>query len=198
HFPADTWHLIKETGGHVSLSPAIEMAMGHGTPAIQDALDNGVRPSLSTDHAVTISSDFFTLMRTTFITQRYFVLQRGRNGEQNLPSLLTCREILEFATSEGARCANLDSKVGTLTPGKEADIVMLRADRLDVWPLNNAPGAVVNLMNPGHVEAVFIGGKVKKYRGKLVGIDEERIIRSMQEARDAVLRRSGFQMNLLG
>jgi 5-methylthioadenosine/S-adenosylhomocysteine deaminase len=198
HFPADTWRLIKETGGHVSLSPAIEMAMGHGTPAVQDALDNGVRPSLSTDHAVTISADFFTLMRTTFITQRYFVLQRGRNGEQNLPPLLTCRDVLEFATSEGARCANLDAKVGTLTPGKEADIIMLRADRLDVWPLNNAHGAVVNLMNPGHVETVFIAGKVKKYHGKLVGVDEQGILRSMQEARDAVVRRSGFKLNLLG
>jgi len=172
--------------------------MGHGTPAIQEALDNGVRPSLSSDHAVTISSDFFTLMRSTLVTQRYFVLQRGRNGEQNLPPLLTCREVLEFATVEGARCANLDGKIGTLTPGKEADIVMLRADRLDVWPLNNAPGAVVNLMNPGHVETVFIAGKVKKYRGKLVGVDEERLLRSMQETRDAVVSRSGFQMNLLG
>jgi 5-methylthioadenosine/S-adenosylhomocysteine deaminase len=198
HFPADTWRLIRDTGGHVSLSPAIEMTMGHGTPAIQEALDNGVRPSLSSDHAVTISSDFFTLMRSTLVTQRYFVLQRGRNGEQNLPPLLTCREVLEFATVEGARCANLDGKIGTLTPGKEADIVMLRADRLDVWPLNNAPGAVVNLMNPGHVETVFIAGKVKKYRGKLVGVDEERLLRSMQETRDAVVSRSGFQMNLLG
>jgi cytosine/adenosine deaminase-related metal-dependent hydrolase len=112
--------LIKDTGGHVSLSPPIEMTMGHGTPAIQDALDNGMRPSLSSDHAVTLSSDFFTLMRSTAIAQRYFVLQRGRNGEQNLPPLLTCREVLEFATVEGARCANLDGKVGTLSPGKDA------------------------------------------------------------------------------
>jgi 5-methylthioadenosine/S-adenosylhomocysteine deaminase len=118
HFPADTWRLIRDTGGHVSLSPAIEMTMGHGTPAIQEALDNGVRPSLSSDHAVTISSDFFTLMRSTLVTQRYFVLQRGRNGEQNLPPLLTCREVLEFGTVEGARCANLDGKIGTLTPAR--------------------------------------------------------------------------------
>jgi 5-methylthioadenosine/S-adenosylhomocysteine deaminase len=198
HFPADTWRLIKDSGGHVSLSPAIEMTMGHGTPAIQDALDNGVRPSLSSDHAVTLSSDFFTLMRATSIAQRYFVLQRGRNGEQNLPPLLTCREMLELATIEGARCANLDGKVGTLSPGKEADIVMLEADRLDVWPLNNAPGAVVNLMNPGHVETVFIAGKVRKWRGNLVGVDRERVRRLMQESRDAVVRRSGFRMNLLG
>jgi 5-methylthioadenosine/S-adenosylhomocysteine deaminase len=157
-----------------------------------------VRPSLSSDHAVTLSSDLFTLMRTTAIAQRYFVLQRGRNGEQNPPPLLTCREVLEFATVEGARCANLDGKVGTLSPGKDADIVVLCADRLDVWPLNNAPGAVVNLMTPSHVETVLIAGKVRKWRGGLVGVDEQRVRQLMQESRDAVLRRAGFEMNLLG
>jgi 5-methylthioadenosine/S-adenosylhomocysteine deaminase len=106
--------------------------------------------------------------------------------------------MLEFATTAGAQCANLDTKVGTLTPGKEADIVMLRADRLDVWPLNNAPMAVVNLMNPGHVDTVFIAGKVMKWRGNLVGVDVARVLRLVEEARDAVVRRAGFQMNLLG
>ena len=98
--------------------------MGHGTPAIQEALDNGVRPSLSSDHAVTLTSDMFTLMRSTSIVQRYFVMQRQRTGTQNLPPLLTCRDLLEFSTIEGARCASIDSKVGTLTPGKEADLLM--------------------------------------------------------------------------
>ena len=106
--------------------------------------------------------------------------------------------MLEFATIEGARCAGLESKVGTLTPGKEADIVMLTADRLNVWPLNNAPGAVVNVMNPSNVDTVFIAGKVKKWRGNLVDVDAARVLRVVREARDAVVRRSGFQMNLLG
>ena len=114
------------------------------------------------------------------------------------PPLLTCRDLLEFATFEGARCANIDSKVGTLTPGKEADLLMLRADRIDVWPLNIASGAVVNLMGPSHVETVFIAGKVKKWRGNLVGVDMPRVLRSTQDARDGVLRRAGFQVDLLG
>ena len=126
------------------------------------------------------------------------LLQRARNGEQNLPPLLTCRDVLEFATIEGARCAGLEHKVGTLTPGKEADIVMLAADRLNVWPLNNAPGAVVNVMNPGHIDTVFIAGKVKKWRGTLVGVDAPRVLRLVAEARDAVVRRASFRMNLLG
>jgi 5-methylthioadenosine/S-adenosylhomocysteine deaminase len=193
-----TWRVIKDTGGHVSICAPIDMAMGHGLPAIQEALDQGFRPSLSSDHGVAIAQDFFSVMRSTYTLQRLLVLQRARKGEPNLPPLLTCRDMLEFATIAGARCANLDSKVGTLAPGKEADIVMLRTDRLDVWPLNNAPMAVVNLMNPAHVDTVFIAGRVRKWRGNLVGVDTSRVLRLVEEARDGVVRRAGFQMNLLG
>ena len=193
----DAWRLIKDTGGHVSLCPQIEMSMGHGMPAVQDALDHGLRPSLSSDHSVTIASDLFTVMRTVFTFQRMQIFARARTGAQNLPPLLTCREALEFATIEGARCANLDGKVGTLTPGKDADIVVLRADRLSLWPLNNAPGAVVNLMNPGNVDTVFIAGKVRKWRGNLVGVDASRLMRMADEARDTVMRRADFSVNFL-
>jgi 5-methylthioadenosine/S-adenosylhomocysteine deaminase len=192
------WRLIKDTGGHVSLCTQIDMAMGHGTPTIQDALDHGLRPSLSSDHGVEIAQDFFTVMRSTFTFQRNQLFQRARNGEQNLPPLLGCRDLLEFATIEGARCANLESKVGTLVPGKEADILLLAVDRLNIWPLNNAPGVVVNQMNPGNVDTVFIAGKVKKWRGNLVGVDVPRVLRLVREARDAVMRRAGFTMHLFG
>ncbi|HMA75495.1 MAG TPA: amidohydrolase family protein [Xanthobacteraceae bacterium] len=138
------------------------LAMGRGLPPIQDALDHGIRPSLSSDVDVTMAQDPFTVMRAAFTLQRLGVPKRARAGAQNLPPLLTCRDVLEFATVEGARCAGLEGKVGTLTPGKDADIVLLKADRLNVWPLNNAAGAVVNLMNPSNVDTVFIAGKVRK------------------------------------
>jgi cytosine/adenosine deaminase-related metal-dependent hydrolase len=192
------WRLIKDSGGQVSICAPIDMAMGHGLPAIQDALDHGLRPSLSSDHGVVLAQDFFSVMRSTYTLQRLLILQRARKGEPNLPPLLNCRDLLEFATIAGARCANLDGKVGMLTPGKEADIVMLAANNLDVWPLNNAPMAVVNMMNPSHVETVFIAGKVKKWRGSLVGVDVARVQRLAAEARDGVLRRAGYQVNLLG
>ncbi len=198
HLSDDAWRLIKDTGGHVSLAVPIEMAMGHGMPPIQEALDHGMRPSLSSDVDVTMAQDPFTVMRAAFTLQRLNVLQRARRGEQNLPPLLTWRDVLEFATIEGARCAMLEDKVGTLTPGKEADIVLLAADRLNVWPLNNVPGAVVNLMNPMNVDTVFIAGKVKKWRGNLVGVDLPRVLRLAQEARDGVVRRAGFAANLFG
>jgi 5-methylthioadenosine/S-adenosylhomocysteine deaminase len=196
HLGDASWRLIKDSGGRVSLAPPIEMAMGHGMPGIQDALDHGIRPSLSSDVDVTMAQDPFTVMRAAFTLQRLNLLQRAKKGEQNLPPLLTCRDVLEFATIEGARCADLDAKVGTLTPGKEADIVLLKADRLNVWPLNNAPGAIVNLMNPMNVDTVFIAGKVRKWRGELVGVDAARVQRIVADARDGVLRRANFRIDL--
>ena len=106
HLNDETWRLIKDSGGHVSLSPPLEMAMAHGMPAIQEALDHGMRPSLGSDHSSTVAQDMFGLMRTTFNLQRLHILQRARRGEQNLPPLLTPRDVLEFATIEGARCAD--------------------------------------------------------------------------------------------
>jgi cytosine/adenosine deaminase-related metal-dependent hydrolase len=174
------------------------MAMGHGFPAIQDCLDHGLRPSLSFDHSATVGTDMFGMMRTTFNLQRLGILQRRRNGEANPPPLLTCREVLEFATIEGARCAALDHKCGTLTPGKDADLIVLRADDPNIWPINNAYSAVVNLMNPGHVESVFIAGKPRKWRGALVDVDRARVLRAARESRDYVVERSGLPSNLLG
>ncbi len=192
------WRLIRDSGGRVSLCPQIEMTMGHGMPAVQQALDIGMRPSLSSDHGVSIAQDFFTIMRTVFTFQRMQIFARRRAGEANVPPLITCRDVLEFATLAGARCANLDGKVGSLTPGKEADILLLRADTPSLWPVNNAPGTVVNMMSPANVETVFIAGKVKKWRGSLVGIDWPRVMSMTDAARDAVMRRTGFSVKFLG
>jgi cytosine/adenosine deaminase-related metal-dependent hydrolase len=198
HLDDDAWRLMRDSGGQVSLCPQIEMAMGHGMPAIQRAMDFGFRPSLSSDHSVAIAPDLFTIMRQVFTLQRLLVFERRRNGETNLPALVTCRELLEFATIAGARCANLDDRVGSITPGKDADLLLLRADGLGLLPVNNAPGTVVNLMNPGNVEAVFIAGKVRKWRGNLVGVDRARVMRLAEQSRDAVMRRAGFAVDFLG
>jgi len=198
HLTEEAWQLIKQSGGRTSHSPPLEMAMAHGFPAIQDALDHGLQPSLSCDHAATVASDMFGIMRTVFDLQRLGILQRIRKKETDVPPLLTPKQVLAFATIEGARTAALERKVGSLAPGKEADLLLLRADRLDVWPHNNAYGTVTSLMNPSHVDAVFIAGKVKKWRGTLVGVDQARVRKLVQESRDAVMKRAGFKVELLG
>ena len=172
------------------------MAMGHGMPPIQEALDHGIRPSLSSDVGVTMAQDLFTVMRACFTLQRLNLLQRARRGEKNLPPLLTCRDVLEFATVDGARCPGLDQQDRHADARQGGRHRHAATDRLDVWPLNNVPGAVVNLMNPMHVDTVFIAGKVKKWRGGLVGVDVARVLKLVEEARDGVIARAGFKTNL--
>ncbi len=119
-------------------------------------------------------NDFFTQMRTVFSLQKNEVWAKRLAGEKNPPKFLTVREVLEFATIEGARANGLDKKIGSLTPGKEADIIMLRTDLLNVMPINNAVGAVVTSMTARNVDTVLIAGKVMKRNGVLAGVDMNR------------------------
>jgi len=197
HFPAALWERIRDTGGKVSIAPAVEMQEGHGVPPFQAALDHGIRPSLSTDVETSMTPDFFTIMRTAFTLQRMFINERRFNGEKNLPLWLTCREMLEMATIDGARVAHLDHKIGSLTPGKEADIILLRTDDINVFPLNNGPGAVVTLMDTSNVDTVFVAGKIMLWKGRLVGVDLKRLRRLAEHARDGILSRASYRPNLL-
>ena len=103
-----------------------------------------------------------------------------------------------MATIKGARDATSISKIGTLTPGKEADIIMLRTDMINVMPLNNAAGAVVTLMDTSNVDTVFIAGKLVKRGGRLLNVDLAAIRRSVEASREAVLSRAGYRGNRLG
>jgi len=194
----DTWKAIVGSGGHVSIATAIEMQMRHGMPPFFQALRHGIRPSLSVDVECNMSADMFTVMRNSFTLARALVNERAIAGEKNLPRLLTCKETIEFATIEGAKAAHVDSKVGTLTPGKEADIIMLSTDRINVFPMNNVPGTVVTMMDTSNVENVFVAGQVHKWRGRLVGIDLARIRRQIETARDALYVRAKYSKNLFG
>ncbi len=192
----EEWAMIADTGGHVSISCPIEMKMGHGIPPIQKSLDYGIRPSLSVDVETEMPGDMFTQMRTALTLQR--MLANARAGDPDAPALLTVRDVMEFATIEGARANGLESKVGTLSPGKEADIVLLRKDMINVMPVNNAYGAVVLGMDTSNVDTVFVQGRIRKRAGELVGVDMERIGRLAGEARDYLVENAGWPQTLLG
>src|SRR5207249_11964749 len=103
-------------------------------PPVRQAARHGSQPSLSVDVECNMTADFFTTMRPAFTVQRALANQRLMRGEPNAPAPVTCRDVIEFATIDGARAAHLDSKVGSLTPGKEADIVVLATNRINTFP----------------------------------------------------------------
>ena len=194
------WRKARDAGVGISFAVPIEMNMRHGTPPIQKALDLGFQPSLSSDVECTLTADLFTQMRSAMALQRMFINGRalGENGpaETSLPPLATTRDALRWATLNGARDLKLADKVGSLTPGKEADIVILDAEAINVAPLNHVPGAVVSLMERSNVETVIVAGKVRKWRGRLLDVDLGKLRRGLEKSRDHLFQRAGIRQDL--
>jgi cytosine/adenosine deaminase-related metal-dependent hydrolase len=132
-------------------------------------------------------------MRTVFALQKGQIWERMHKGEKDVPPFLKVRDVLEFATIEGARANGLDRKVGTLTPGKDADLILLRTDRLNVMPVNNAVAAVVTSMGPSNVDTVMIAGQIKKRNGQMVGVDQTRIAKLVNESRDRTVAAAKYE-----
>jgi 5-methylthioadenosine/S-adenosylhomocysteine deaminase len=149
------WKAAADAGAHVTLAVPIEMQMRHGTPPIQKALDLGMSLSLSTDVECTMTGDMFTQMRGVLTLQRMFANELALLGK-DFPKLMSVWDALNLATIGGAKGLKIESKTGSLTPGKDADIILLDATALNVTPLNHAPGAVVTLMDRSNVS---IGSK---------------------------------------
>jgi cytosine/adenosine deaminase-related metal-dependent hydrolase len=187
------WDIVRDRGAHVSIAVLIEMQMRHGMPPLQQALNHGILPSLSPDVDTNMTTDPFSLMRGAYCLQRALAndlaFRESNPGNLAIPQLLTSRQVIEMVTIAGAAANRLQDKVGTLTPGKEADIVVLDAKNINTWPMNNVPGTIVTLMNPRHVRDVLIAGKVVYWKGKLVGWNVDALLRQIEQARDRVLAR---------
>jgi 5-methylthioadenosine/S-adenosylhomocysteine deaminase len=192
------WNAVKAAGAHVSLAVPIEMFMRHGMPPILKTLDMGIEPSLSVDVECTLTADMFTQMRTTMALQRAFVNEMAldTNNPPDLPELLMSRDVLRYATVQGAIDLRLDSKVGSLTPGKDADIILLDAEAINVMPLNHVPGAVVTLMERSNVDTVIVAGTIRKWKGQLLGANLRRLRSELEASRDYLFEAAGIEQDL--
>jgi len=219
------WKTVQERGAQVSIAFPIEMNMRHGIPPIIKmqqlgmAAGNpyGFEPSLSVDVEVTMTADFFTQMRVAMNLQRMAVNQMTLEQKattqievandafyppnqwpkpMGTPPLLTTRDVLRYATINGAKALGLEDKVGTLTPGKEADIIILDATALNVAPLNHVPGAVVSLMDRTNVETVIVAGKVRKWQGQLLGVDLRGLNQQIAASRDYLFSAANIPQDL--
>lgn len=176
--------------------------LGNSVSPIQGVIDHGLlrRTGLSVDVEVCLSPDLFAQMRAVFLIQRVLSNKRWAEGDTTAPPMMTVRDVLTMATVGGARANGLQNKIGTLTPGKEADIVLIRANDINTGPLNNAVGTVVIGAGADNVDTVIIAGQVKKTRGKLVGVNEAAIMRAAKASRDYLGAATGLwkQQDILG
>jgi cytosine/adenosine deaminase-related metal-dependent hydrolase len=206
------WEKVAQVGAQVSIAFPIEMNMRHGEPPILKMQELKVRypnfePSLSSDVETNMTADFFTQMRSAMTMQRMMVNQAVLDSgpiptnpwppfPAGQPPLLNVRDVLRYATINGAKHLRLDGKTGTLTPGKEADIIILDGTHINVFPVNHVPGAVVQMMERSNVETVIVAGKVRKWKGQLLDVNLRRLRRELEKSRDFIYSAAGVPQNL--
>ncbi|WP_157514040.1 amidohydrolase family protein [Nocardia concava] len=183
------WQVIQRTGGTVSVSASAEQTLAMGQPALQAALDHGIATSFGTDTVGIAPVDFFSQMRAAYTWQRSRIeVARQSNSTEVQP--ISVRDILRMATLGGAQGAHLDHLVGSLTPGKRADVITLNARTLNAGPVNHAAGAIVQHMDTSNVDTVIVDGRIVKRDGRLLGVDVESVLQHLESSAAGLVSRS--------
>lgn len=188
------WQAMADTGSTVSLAPTSDAQIGldSAIPAIDEALAAGIRPGLGIDVEVALASDMFTQMRALHTIQRMRAVNAA-HGTPDQPHRISTHDVLDFATLQGAKTNGLGETTGSLTPGKQADLLLIDAEDLNTMPLNDAVGTVVLGSDPRNIAAVFIAGQVRKWNGQVVGVDLPALRHAVTESRDHVLSAAAAQ-----
>src|ERR1700678_4082101 len=198
--PQATWKLLADAGVNVTVNPRSDALFGFDDEsfAYQQAIDHCLSPGSVIDLDTAFGSDLFGEMHALFGQQRSAMPYRRFRGEANVPAPISVEAVLEAATVNGARAAGLESAIGTLAPGKQADIIMVRTDGVAVFPVTNAIGTIVQAVERSDVEMVMVAGEVRKRAGKLVGVDPAKLAADVGASRDYLLEMSGYRPDMFG
>ena len=169
NFSDETLKLTLDHGVQYTVTADAELQLGFGDPLTGKLMRLGAPVSIGTDVEVTTRADMFGCMRVTLQTQRNLDNQETwrKTDAAPLEISVTCRQALEWATLNGARMIGQEHRIGSLAPGKQADIVLVRADDLTIFPVHDPVSSLVTQAGVSNVDTVLIGGRVMKRNGKL-------------------------------
>lgn len=196
--PLETWKLLADTGVNITVNPRSDALFGFDdeTFAYQIAIDHGLTPALGIDLDTAFGSDMFGEMHALFGQQRSAMRYRRFRGEADVPAPISVEAVLRAATVNGARAAGLEEQIGTLTPGKQADIIMVRTSSVAVFPVGNAIGTIVQAVERADVDTVMVAGTLRKRAGQLVDVDQNKLNAEITASRDYLIEASGYRTEL--
>ncbi|MCP3407119.1 amidohydrolase family protein [Bradyrhizobium sp. CCGB01] len=168
--PDDLLDRMVDLGVSFSVTPENEMIQGHGFPITGRLLKRGVRPTIGIDLESILAGDLFSAARVALSMQRALDNAESRKASGTIPATTTIpvREALRWITTEGARMLGREDQIGSLTPGKFADLVIINASDLNLFPVHDPVATVVMQTSLANIEAVMIGGAWKKQNGRLL------------------------------
>ena len=191
----EAWEQIERCGVQVVLATTSDeqLSLAGGVPPIQRALDTGRKPGLSVDVEISLAGDAFTQMRATLLTQRMLAVMERTAGRPQ-PALLSTADLLEMAAMSGAGAVGRADQVGSLTVGKHADLLVIDAAGVNTIPGGNPVGIVVQGVDRADVRAVFVGGRLRKWDGRVLDVDLADLRARAEASRDHVLGSAGFRI----
>ena len=184
----DELDAIQRCGGGISTTPDTELQMGLSSTIAFKAKQHGCHAALGVDICSNSAADLFPQMRLLLQSQRYLDNERSQGPPLNITA--KCHEVLEMATLGGARAVGLEKYIGSITPGKLADLIMVRCDSPKFVPIHDPVGALVLYANGSDIDTVFINGERLKSEGKLVHVDWPALREELRASSDAVLEKS--------
>jgi 5-methylthioadenosine/S-adenosylhomocysteine deaminase len=177
--------ILKRRGVSYSTAPVGESGRNSSLGVIQlgELLEAGVKVSLSTDHTTNFNCDPFVGMRMLF------QLHRHRIGTR-IP--LTLKRLVQLATLDGAVDLGIADRTGSLTPGKRADLILVRTTDINMTPVGDPYEALVSLAQPTNVDTVMVDGRILRQAGRFTALDHARVVRDAQEASAALRRKANW------
>ncbi len=185
----EEFRVVANNGSSISITPEVEMQMGLGLPPTGAALGARANLNIGTDVVTGVSTDMFTQMRFLLQTQRALTNETFHQREVMPDKLtLTVRQVLELATIKSAQCIGLDRRIGSLSPGKEADIVLLRKTDINMRAAADPISAIVLHAGVANVDTVLVGGNIVKQNGKLTYSDLPRRLAELDRSSERLYR----------
>ena len=160
---------MADSGAAISVTPETELQMAMGHPVAVRADAAGVRTSLGIDIVSNYAGDMQGQMRVLLQAHRGIENEQLTGPPRAIR--LQAAQVLDYATMGGARALGWESKIGSLTAGKQADLVLTRTDAINTAPSIDPVGTLVLNANPSNVDSVFVAGRAVKRNGQLVGVD---------------------------
>jgi 5-methylthioadenosine/S-adenosylhomocysteine deaminase len=172
---------VRESGASISISPWSELLIGYGIPPVRRLEEAGVLLTLSVDTtALTGTADLWSVLRLTA------ALHRGQAEEE---LAVGTRRVLQMATIDAARSLGLGDVVGSLTPGKRADLILVRTHDVTTAPVTDVTNTLVLAAGPQDVDTVIVDGRIRKQGGRLLDVDAVEVVRETEDALAVLLAR---------
>jgi cytosine/adenosine deaminase-related metal-dependent hydrolase len=167
------------------VSPGSELRIGYGYPQISEMFAKGIPVGISVDtSALTGSSNLFAILK---------LARDSENAKAESEFKMTARRALELGTIDSARSMGVDDKIGSLKPGKRADLIAISPDTLSMAVVTDPAHAVLEATGPENVDTVVVDGRILKRGGKLVAIDTSKVVAEARAALAGVRERTKWR-----